>query len=645
MNSIFFEAAISKCHKDMLKRPRSVREQEAIELLGAECPNCGYQTSLWEFTELNGKCGGCGAEMQLCYEKAVKELSRRRISVTPETAVMYIAYSRLAKAYIDAYKALSLTFQAVAKILGWEHFQIAQPEIRNYLDQYFLGRLSGEQRVPREEKEILQFIVRGNLAHIPPEEAADLISLGMEVVKYGYLYEVLGASGAYIHYRNASAKYSVLYDQLNEKIRLTLAELYREEKKPKIYVKEIFGGVYTPCFLLPKRFWEGGQIAKQLMLEPIYNMPVFPKHDFGAVQTIYAPLGGGKTFLLSSIACYSILNKKSFVFTPLNDKTNSFSYACLPLFPYNKRTRKLHEFLNKIMQIEPQGVPTLTLNVLAKGEKIWDKRKHPPTIYDLILEVEKPQAFKVDFKELLSRLKEVDSEYGFSKYVGIICVRNLDRRLEATKWNLDYQIATNMLLEFDGWRKRHTAIRSRVIIDEVSYLASSQVVLYAGDALRASAAISDIIKESRRSNIAVDLATQAPLEILPELRAAATNIFFRDLPKAKEKSRSQIDYLLESLKLKEPSLASIVAEMNNRGILGKRYWFWYHEPKRTINIVRPTPPTFCLQDKNLNAYEIFRKYEKLSGQKVLLEDWTLVPKIQAPSPHSRKNSAKLEFFK
>ena len=207
-------------------------------------------------------------------------------------------------------------------------------------------------------------------------------------------------------------------------------------------------------------------------------------------------------------------------------------------------------------------------------------------------------------------------------------MRNLDRFDPKLKVNVDVQVAANMLNEFDRWRKSHLTQPARVVIDEVSYLASAQTILYAGDALRAAATISDFIKESRRNRLSLDLCTQTPLELIPNIRDAAINVFWRDLAVSKDKTRSQIDFLLDCLQLEDPSLKDVVRNINNRGLLGKGYWFWYHKPSRSIGVIKPCPPTFYLIYK-LTPLEAFKLYEKKFGKKILLKNWSQVKRLNA----------------
>jgi hypothetical protein len=627
LNSIFLESALSKCNKELLKRPISIRDEEIFGLMGCKCKKCGNLESLWVASEHDYKCACREGSLEPLYILTLEELIEQRIMSTPETILMYEAYERLAQAYSNVFRALRLVMDKTAEMYGWRSFRIEQPELRNYMDEYFLGRLAGEQKIPREEKQLLQFIVRGNLADIPVDEAEKLIRLSVKVIKYGYLYEVLGASGAHDFYSKALTEYNSLYDQLNLQIRTKLAGEYAETRRRRFRVAKTLGGYYAPCLLMPHGSWDSGQISKDIILEPIYRLPIFPKADEGPLQTIYAPKGGGKTFLLSGISCYSILAKHELVFSPLNDKSNSFTLASMPLFAYNKRTEKLTHVLQDILGVEPQGVPTLTLTVLQKDEKMADdNNQHPPTIYDRILRVPDPRGFIVDFDVVMDELKEIAEKYGYSKSSGIVNVRNMDRFNPATTMNVDVQIATNMLVQFDRWRKSHLSQAARVVIDEISYLAASQVT--SGDSFRSGSVMSDFVKESRRSRLSLEVATQRPLEVLTDIRDAATNVFFRDLSMSRDKNRSQIDFLLDSLQLRDPSIRSVVRDLNNRGTLGKGYWFWYHQPLHTIDVIKPCPPSFCLQDIGLTPREIIKLYEKKSGEKILLESWKQVKAFQ-----------------
>jgi len=613
ITSIFFETALAKCNKELLKRPVQVREGEVFECLIS---------------------GGLNVKQ---YAELIRKLVKSGIvDYTPEVLLMIVAYDRLAEAYSSAYLGFKLVIDKTAEQFGWGNFTIHQAQVRDYMDRYFLGYLAGEQKIPREEKQILQFLVRGNLAQVDVAEATKLIRLGVEVVKWGFIYEVLGATGAINLYDKARAEYGELYNVLNGKIRLSNVETFGEQHRQKIVVKATQGGYYPPCLIMPSGSWEAGAITQDITLEPVTRLPVFPRADLGALQAVYGPVGSGKTLLLSAIACYAILSKHELVFSPLNDKSNSFTLASLPVFAFNKRTAKLLSFLKETLGVEPQGVPTLTLTFLRRGETVPDCDAHPPTIYDRVVVVDNPKGFDLDFKMIVDELKRIAESYGYSKSVGLINVRNLDRFDGASNVNIDIQVASSLLFHFDTWRKSHLSDPARITIDEISYLAPSTLSLYASDALRSGSSISDFIKESRRNRVSIEVGTQLPLEIIGEIRTGSTNVFFRDLATSKDRSKSQIEFLLESLQVEDPSVRAVVRDMNNRGSLPKYFWFWFNRESRKIRIIRPCPPTFAIQDIRCTPKTIFKLYEKTTGLKVLLDSWKQVPVLSTAKTTTKK---------
>lgn len=627
-NSIYFETALAKCNKEMLKRPLPIREEEIATFMGVVCPSCHREAGIWNS---QGDTCSCGGKFEIAYLTVVNKLLENYIAMTPEAVMMDRAYDKIADAYVDAYTALQLVMSKTAQIFNWGQFRLANPQIQNYLDNFFLGRIAGEQQLPREEKQILQFIVRGNLAGIEVKKASKLIRLGVHVVKYGYLYEVLGATGTYPFYQAALRRYNKLYDSVNKTIRETLAESGEEAKHTTVQFNKNMGGYYAPCMIMPKNCWETGHIAKEIHLEPLYRLPIFAKVDEGALNLVFAPVGKGKTTLLSSNISYSYLSKHELTFIPLADKSNSLSFASMPLFEYDARTAELLLTLREILGVEPQGIPTLTLTILRKGEKISDLKKHPPTIYDRKIIIEDPRNFEVDFSAIVAELKAIsEMYYGVSKPAGIITVRNLERADDRANVNFDVQVATSLMGQFSSWRKSHLKFPARQTIDELSYLASSQNVLYAADTLRSAATLSDNIKESRRDRVSVDGGTQDFLEIPPDIRIANTNVFFRELPASKDKSKSPIDFLLHSLQLKEPAIRKVIRDITERGYFTKkRFWFWYNKASRNIEVILPNPPVFCLHDPRKTSKGLFKTYERHSGKTILLDSWDEVPVIGA----------------
>jgi hypothetical protein len=173
-------------------------------------------------------------------------------------------------------------------------------------------------------------------------------------------------------------------------------------------------------------------------------------------------------------------------------------------------------------------------------------------------------------------------------------------------------------------------------------------VLYASDTLRSAATLSDVIKESRRNRVSVDGGTQDFLEVPPDIRAANTNIFFRELPASKDKSKSPIDFLLHSLQLRDPEIRSVIRAITEQGHFTKtRYWFWYNKASRSVEVIRPCPPVFCLHDPKKTSRELFKTYEKHTNEKLLLNSWDDVPRLELANKKKRikRKSASLGISK
>ena len=137
-----------------------------------------------------------------------------------------------------------------------------------------------------------------------------------------------------------------------------------------------------------------------------------------------------------------------------------------------------------------------------------------------------------------------------------------------------------------------------------------------------------------------------PLEILPGIRGTATNVFFRDLSQSKDKSQSQIDFLLDSLQLSYSDLKPVVREINNRGLLGVGFWFWHNRATRSIDVITPSPPTFCHFDTDAKKTLrwIFRAYENQTGERVLLDSWDEVDRL-TPSEGKTTMAEETAHFK
>jgi hypothetical protein len=58
------------------------------------------------------------------------------------------------------------------------------------------------------------------------------------------------------------------------------------------------------------------------------------------------------------------------------------------------------------------------------------------------------------------------------------------------------------------------------------------------------------------------------------------------------------------------------------------FWYWWNKNRRDIQVVKPTVPFFMLNQPKLTNREVFREYEKFSGETVLRESWDQVPHLK-----------------
>lgn len=121
-----------------------------------------------------------------------------------------LAFSRLKNAYINCYQLIDKIFQSITKQFGWEIFKLDVPTKRNllekllfkkkrpvlaeYLNAHILGKYRGNQKAMTEERQIMQFLVWGNLKEVPEEAAAKYIGAAINCMQTGYTYEVIEAS-------------------------------------------------------------------------------------------------------------------------------------------------------------------------------------------------------------------------------------------------------------------------------------------------------------------------------------------------------------------------------------------------------------------------------------------------------------------
>jgi len=372
--SLEFTAASSRYDgRKYLKLPLKVRKEKAVHSLGCVCVKCGFETSITHRSlRYHGKCPRCGSRLKPVYIDALKQMIYDEGIIPkkmPEAVVMNRFWDRMTETYVAVYKAWKLFLDDAARRYGWQYYRIPDENFRRYLEDELIGRITGETKIPREEKQVLQFLVEGPLASIPVKEAEQLIRACMKVVKYGYLHEQMEIQEAKFLYEQAMNEKELVYNRIYEKVKRILAERYGATSisPSSVTVVGLREGKYAPCLQIPQTNWMTGNF-QEVRLKPLYSLPVFPKANYGAIQTVYGRLGSGKTFLLSSIICYSVLEKHQMVFVPLGDRTNTLSLACMPFMGYSERTKSLEAFLDG-MGVNPQGLPVLNLTFLRRARR------------------------------------------------------------------------------------------------------------------------------------------------------------------------------------------------------------------------------------------------------------------------------------
>jgi hypothetical protein len=601
----------------------------------------------------------CGANFKLSYLSVHKELRELHIVPTPEAVMMWVAYEGLADSYVQGFLALKRVFSSLLKQFNLVHpSQFFDTEFKDKLDSIFLYYEPGDIRYPKEERELLMLLVRGNLAEVPLAEAEKVIRCGIAVCKFGYLFNKLNCSGADYQYTLKRSEFTMLYNAVNNKIRLTSAVSRKDrEKKTIIEVEKLEEDQYYPCALLPKNYWFTGKMAKQVVLKPLEKnkFPVFTDDENLAMNCFIAPSGSGKTTFMGAVIDHAVNWAGEYVFNILSDKKNGLSLSCLPLFPCEGHTNILLKILNN-MGVQPKPIPTLNLSFLRSDEqaKLLSKKNwssHPPTIYDRIVDIDDPHSFGLEFwtgpqavkeeagvvgtRGVLNILEEFALNLGFKRLCGIINVVNYQRE-ERTEYDnnkmtkLDIVVGTTILDKFMIHRQANKFPSARIVIDELSCFSPTTHSSRSGtDTSAASAVFNESVKDMRGANLEVDTATQSWNEINPEGKKEKFNVFFRSLPKSTDKSHSQRDLILGDLDIlkEEESLAKHIME-NSAFPPELHFWFWWNKLAGTIQVVRPNPPRFMLNQPKKTNMEVFKAYERYSGKQVLLDSWDSVPHLR-----------------
>lgn len=657
---MFYDTALTKCSREALKRPEFLREEEIASMLGDVCVKCGRKFSVSN-SPLN--CG-CGGRVESKYCLVADELEKLDINPSPEAVMMFVAYDGLADAYVETYKAFNLVLKQILAQRGWgSALFFLDAELKDRLDFSFYFGESGDLRVAAEEREVLMFIIRGSIAGVGVVQAEELIRVGIATVKFGHLFNQLFCSGADFHYDSKRAEYAGLYNVVNKFIRESTQISKKDREKRSIDVLELKDKQFYACALMPDECWKSGKLTHNIVLKPLERskFPIFTTEELVAMNLLVAPSGSGKTTLMASIIGHAIEHKGEYVLNVMSDEKNGLSLATLPMFPCEGHTGKLLEILGKI-GVNPKPIPTLNLTFLRPSETIKKDKypAHPPTIFDRVIEVDDAFSFGFDFltkgkkvveskgvvgnRGVLDVLEEFALKLGYKRVCGLINVRNLLRTEKSDyekETKPDIQIATALINKFAAFRQTSKFPSARLSVDEMSRIAGSQHNVAGTDTSKSSATFTDNTKSMRGANTSVDGATQKYSEINSEAKAEASNIFFRELPKAGDKSRSQRDLVLNSLDLVGGKTESeLVAQMMESKAFPRdeHFWFWWNKIRGTVQVVRPNPPFFMINQPRKTNQQVFQAYEKFDDKhwlagifgcdSILLDSWDDVPRLR-----------------
>lgn len=658
LNSMFFDTALLMCSPENHKRPEFLREEEIGALLGYSCEKCGASQST--MVHSHSRFCSCGGRFSLTYLLVHKRLRALNIIPTPEAVLMSVAWDYLAEAYIAAFKAFRLALIQVSERMGWDDVKgFVDPELKDKLDSQYFYLEAGDTRVAQEERELLMFIAMGNIAGIELPVAEKLIRLGCDTLKFGRLANQEKCSGAFEQFLVNRIAYSKLYDTLNEEISKATFVSRKEREKRSIYVLKLDDSRYYACAVLPEEYWRSGKLARNLTLKPVEKLPIFSTHKDCAVTSIVAPSGKGKTSLLSNIICEAVVRDDTFVLNLLGDDVNSLTLACLPMFPNKGRTGTFLATLEK-MGVAPSGIRVMNLTFLRDNEKIRDEdlETNPPTIYDYVVDVREPYNFGFKFENsgkavndgkespgVLNILEASALKMGEKKLGGcLINVRNLNRiEGERDKTKPDVEVATGLMEHYCSWRPNNKSFPAILVADEASVIAPVEHSVAGSDTSQSSATLSGVIKRIRKQNTAFILGAQKYNEINSSVRSEVFNVFFRENSQSGDKSRSQKDIVLDSLLLREgKNLRLQLSSLIEQGAFPDEefWWFWWNKNRRDVQVIKPTVPFFMINQPNRTNREIFKAYEKFSGQKVLLKSWSEVPHL-----HYESSEFQRQFFR
>jgi hypothetical protein len=564
--------------------------------------------------------------------------NQRRV-VSPEVIIMWWAFQRYKRAFVAAYYGLGLVFDYIAKRTGWDTFKIDNVPFLDYLERSRVEAVRGESRISIEEKNLLQFLVYGNLAgkdedgnsFVPAGVVEKLMDKGVNVICYGYICEVLDP-GFFKEYRQAQEEFIGFYHYVLRQVQPQVNLMLQFGFKPEIQVEPHDGSYWFPFLRAPEESWQSGSVSGEILLRPFPQFPIQPRPDQGTHIVVCSRSGRGKTVLMGSIMAFAIQQKGMIILQPIFDDTNQQQYSVMPLFPYNSRTQLLHSFLTQQCHINPRGIPVLILNVVSRNEMNL-LQTEPLTKHDRIVLVKDHGSFQIDYKKMLRELKKIALEMGYKQTCGIIGVRDLHRMDINANVNLDLRVASNVLNSFEVFRTHYRKRKMMMAIDEIAERAPSHYGLAGSDQSTMTALTSSVYRRLRRKNTSSMVASQRVREFHGEIRDAAGSVLFRDLAKGQERQSSQIDQLLDILEC-EDGIKAIIKDYVRRGTFSKPdvwFWWYYNQPTRKVELLWAIPPPYCLEDIELNGKALFKKYEEYSGINLLVDDVNKVPIIMTES--------------
>ncbi|MGD6808540.1 MAG: hypothetical protein ACQCN3_02465 [Candidatus Bathyarchaeia archaeon] len=648
----WFISALTRCSKERMSGHVRDRERAIFDFMGFRCPKCGKNFSLMVARELGRVCSTCKCDLVSVYrEGLIKLLREYRVDPSPEAVLMCEAYERRAEAFC-------LLFEAVREVALWAGVYLDE-STAYYYEQIFLGLVPGEGKISIEQKQAMQILAQGNFSYdaqgnfvIGLDEAKTLFRKGFEVTKWGYLSNSLQTTGTEELYNTATEEYGKLYSEFNAKVRKANFEAKKEVSKHKVDIIELPEGKkqYYPYVVLPEDYWQNGKLPKQYKLIPETEPDFYPKVDAISFNEFFGPPGSGKTTGMAATLSDAVANHNEFAVNILSDKSNAFTLASLPMFGYDGRTNKFVERLTQMTGFKPKtGIPVLTITVALAGEEIpYADSLNPPTIWDRKVIVDNYRAFTFDWNWAIEEYKKIATSdfYNCVKPKGVsnkdwipkgilVNVRNLQRINTVTKENFDIQVAISLLPQWDAFRKSNPSVTARLLCDELGALAPATST--SPDTYDSGNLLKEDIKDTRRNTTTIDGGTQQISDVITEVRNNARNLFWRNLQKTGDKSRSQEDIVFSQLQVEDDSVFPVLRELNDKGRLRAGY-FWcmlnYDKVPRKVQIIQFSPPFFMINDPFKTNYEIFRLFEKselAEGRKVLLKSWDDVPSVKMGS--------------